>query len=70
MLLITCRANLFLASENIVFLVLLGISTKVLLGMSNGINSDNLLSCMIRSTATKVIAHTVTRSNIYLVFPT
>ena len=70
MLLITCCANLFLAPANIVFLVLLGISNKVLLGMSDGINSDNLLSCMIRSTATKVIAHTVTRSNIYLVFPT
>ena len=45
-----------------------GISNKVLLGTSDWINSDNLLPCMNRSTATKVIAHTVTRCNIYLIF--
>ena len=44
------------------------ISSKVLLGTSAWINSDNLLPCMNRSTATKVIAHTVPRCNIYLIF--
>ena len=45
-----------------------GISNKVLLGTSDWINSDNLLPCVNRSTATKRIANNVTRCDIYLIF--
>ena len=44
------------------------VSVIVLLGTSDWINSDNLLPRVNRSTATKRIANTVTRCDIYLIF--